>query len=62
MSNKDYTQYTAKDIELLEGLDGMRERPSMYIGNNGIEGLHQCLTESLTNSIDEAIAWFGNTI
>lgn len=62
MSNKDYTQYTAKDIELLEGLDGMRERPSMYIGNNGIEGLHQCLTESLTNSIDEAIAGFGNTI
>ncbi len=32
MSSKDYTQYTAKDIELLEGLDGMRERPSMYIG------------------------------
>lgn len=60
--SKDYTQYTAKDIELLEGLDGMRERPSMYIGNNGIEGLHQCLTESLTNSIDEAIAGFGNTI
>ena len=59
---KDYTQYTAKDIELLEGLEGMRERPSMYIGNNGIEGLHQCLTESLTNSIDEAIAGFGNTI
>lgn len=60
--SKDYTQYTAKDIELLEGLEGMRERPSMYIGNNGIEGLHQCLTESLTNSIDEAIAGFGNTI
>lgn len=60
--SKDYTQYTAKDIELLEGLEGMRERPSMYIGNNGIEGLHQCLTESLTNSIDEAIAGFGNAI
>ena len=62
MSSKDYTQYTAKDIELLEGLDGMRERPSMYIGNNGAEGLHQCLVESLTNSIDEAIAGFGDTI
>ena len=60
--SKDYTQYTAKDIELLEGLDGMRERPSMYIGNNGAEGLHQCLVESLTNSIDEAIAGFGDTI
>lgn len=59
---KDYNQYTAKDIELLEGLEGMRLKPSMYIGNNGTEGLHQCLKESITNSIDEAIAGFGNTI
>lgn len=54
--------YNAENIQVLEGLEGIRTRPGMYIGNTGTEGLHQCFIESLTNSIDEAMAGFGDTI
>ncbi|MBM3236038.1 DNA gyrase subunit B [Candidatus Poribacteria bacterium] len=49
-------EYTAKDIQILEDLEGIRMRPSMYIGSTGPSGLHQLVTEIVDNSIDEANA------
>src|SRR3989338_4497933 len=43
--------YTAKDIEVLEGLDPVRKRPGMYIGSTGIEGLHHLIWEVFDNSL-----------
>ena len=47
--------YTAKDIEILEGLEAVRLRPGMYIGSTGKSGLHHLLWEILDNSVDEAM-------
>jgi DNA gyrase subunit B len=44
VSNSD-NQYKAQDITVLEGLEAVRRRPGMYIGNTGKEGLHRCLGE-----------------
>ena len=49
------TTYTAKDIEILEGLEPVRKRPAMYIGGTDARGYHHLLWEILDNSIDEAI-------
>jgi len=49
-------EYTSKDIQVLEDLEGIRMRPSMYIGSTGPSGLHQLVTEIVDNSIDEATA------
>jgi len=49
------TQYTAKDIEVLEGLEPVRKRPAMYIGGTDSHGYHHLLWEIVDNSIDEAI-------
>jgi DNA gyrase subunit B len=49
------TSYTAKDIEILEGLEPVRKRPAMYIGGTDARGYHHLLWEILDNSIDEAI-------
>jgi len=55
-------EYTAKDIQILEDLEGIRMRPSMYIGSTGPSGLHQLVTEIVDNSIDEANAGRCNEI
>ncbi|MDR7522394.1 MAG: DNA topoisomerase (ATP-hydrolyzing) subunit B [Armatimonadota bacterium] len=48
--------YTAQQIQVLEGLEGVRRRPAMYIGSTGPDGLHHLLYEVVDNSVDEALA------
>ena len=54
--------YSAKDIEILEGLQPVRKRPGMYIGNTNQEGLHHLVNEILDNSIDEVVAGHAKNI
>ena len=59
---KKNSEYTAKDIYVLEGLDPVRKRPGMYIGSTGVDGLHHLIWEVLDNSIDEAMAGYAKNI
>ncbi|MGB3413358.1 MAG: DNA topoisomerase IV subunit B [Microbacteriaceae bacterium] len=56
------SEYTARHLSVLEGLEAVRKRPGMYIGSTDSRGLMHCLWEIIDNSVDEALGGFGNRI
>ena len=54
--------YSAKDIQVLEGLEPVRKRPGIYIGSTDVRGLHHLATEIVDNSVDEALAGYSKNV
>lgn len=59
---KSASDYSAQQIQVLEGLEPVRKRPGMYIGSTDIIGLHESLREIIDNSVDEALAGFAKNV
>ena len=62
MTTRQASDYGAKDIKVLEGMEAVRKRPGMYIGTTGPRGLHHLVWEIVDNSVDEAVAGYADRI